>query len=87
MRGLIAVANPLLRRYAVHGENGEYTTFEIVGGTELRLGEEIEGDFSRRNEIAYHYQSTKPGLLRVYVQDCHCSLEEAATWVGGSTLA
>ena len=44
MNGNIAFANPVLARYAVRTDGGDYTLFELRGSA-LRKGEGLSGEF------------------------------------------
>ena len=80
MNGNIAFANPVLARYAVHTDAGDYTLFELRGG-ELREGERLTGEFHLVRRA--RYRSEKLGEVMVYAEGCRCSRTDAARWVYG----
>jgi len=80
MDGVIAMANSGRNRYSVKTEEGSYTTFELLEGGVLRVGELVIGDFESLADGTFIVEGER---FSVFVQNYHCSASAAAAWVGG----
>lgn len=75
MAAHVVAVNPRKGFVAVQTSSG-ITVFELIGAYEVNVGDTIRGDFEALGGETY-YNVTEGEELDVFVQDIHCSSEDA----------
>lgn len=70
MKGKIVLLNPKRGMVTALTENGEYTSFEILGGYDVEIGDVISGNLESLGGETF-YNQTKKEKFEVFVEDIY----------------